>query len=53
MCPHKGPFSEEGLTIEKVHSFIEEKGNLRRGKDHGIYLSDIRRATTREMENHH
>jgi hypothetical protein len=41
---HIGPFSEEGLTIEKVHSFIEEKGSRRVGKHHEIYLSDMRRA---------
>ena len=41
---HIGPFSEEGLTVEKVHSFIEENGRQRRGKHHEIYLSDIRRA---------
>ncbi|NOX32372.1 MAG: hypothetical protein GXP56_01355 [Deltaproteobacteria bacterium] len=41
---HIGPFSEEGPTVEKVHSFIEESGNQRRGKHHEIYLSDIRRA---------
>ncbi|VAX36634.1 conserved hypothetical protein [hydrothermal vent metagenome] len=41
---HIGPFSEEGPTVEKVHSFIEEGGSQRRGKHHEIYLSDIRRA---------
>jgi hypothetical protein len=41
---HIGPFSEEGPTIEKVHLFIEESGFRRVGKDHEIYLSDIRRA---------
>lgn len=41
---HIGPFSEEGPTIEKVHSFIEASGSQRRGKHHEIYLSDIRRA---------
>ena len=41
---HIGPFSEEGPTVEKVHSFIEESGNQKRGKHHEIYLSDIRRA---------
>ena len=40
---HIGPFSEEGPTIEKVHKFIEGKGE-RSGKHHEIYLSDIRRA---------
>ena len=41
---HIGPFSEEGPTVEKVHSFIEDNGSQRVGKHHEIYLSDIRRA---------
>ena len=41
---HIGPFSEEGPTVEKVHSFIDENERQRRGKHHEIYLSDIRRA---------
>ena len=41
---HIGPFSEEGPTIEKIHSFIEDSGSQRIGKHHEIYLSDIRRA---------
>ena len=41
---HIGPFSEEGPTVENVHSYIEESGSKRRGKHHEIYLSDIRRA---------
>ena len=41
---HIGPFSEEGPTIEKVHSFIDAAGNKRTKKHHEIYLSDIRRA---------
>jgi hypothetical protein len=40
---HVGPYSEEGPTIEKLHSAIESRGK-RRGKHHEIYLSDIRRA---------
>ena len=40
---HVGPFSEEGPTIQRLHTFIEEHGT-RRGKHHEIYLSDIRRA---------
>lgn len=42
---HIGPFSEEGPTIEMVHSFIESNGSEKRGRHHEIYLSDIRRAT--------
>lgn len=41
---HRGPFSEEGPAIEKVHDFIAEAGCVRRGKHHEIYLSDTRRA---------
>lgn len=38
-----GPFSEEGPTIERLHSFIDARTG-RDGKHHEIYLSDIRRA---------
>ncbi len=41
---HIGPFTEEGPTVEKLHSFIEENGCHRVGKHHEIYLSDTRRA---------
>ncbi len=40
---HVGPFDEEGPTIERLHAFITERGELT-GKHHEIYLSDIRRA---------
>ena len=41
---HIGPFSEEGPTVEKVHTFIENSSKQLSGKHHEIYLSDIRRA---------
>ncbi|WP_372880095.1 GyrI-like domain-containing protein [Psychromonas sp.] len=41
---HIGPFSEIGKTVEKVHAFIKESGQVISGKHHEIYLSDIRRA---------
>ena len=41
---HIGPFSEEGPTVEKVHTFIGNSGRQRSGKHHEIYLSDIKRA---------
>ena len=41
---HIGPFSEEGPTIEKVHSFIKARGSRMVGKHHEIYLSDMRRT---------
>lgn len=40
---HIGPFSEEGPTVDKLHAFIDARGELR-GKHHEIYLSDVRRA---------
>lgn len=40
---HIGPFSEEGPTLQRLHAFIREHGQLR-GKHHEIDLSDIRRA---------
>ena len=47
---HIGPFSDEGPTIEKVHSFIENNGSRRIGKHHEIYLSDIRRAAPEKWQ---
>lgn len=44
---HVGPFSAEGPTIERLHSFIRERGygfDGRRQKHHEIYLGDPRRA---------
>ena len=40
---HIGPFSEEGPTIERIHQYIQSKGEPT-GKHHEIYLSDIRKA---------
>jgi hypothetical protein len=41
---HIGPFSEEGPTIERLHTFIENSGSQMIGKHHEIYLSDLRRT---------
>ena len=40
---HRGPFADEGPTIERLHKYIQSNGRLT-GKHHEIYLSDIRRA---------
>jgi hypothetical protein len=40
---HLGPFTEEGPTVDRLHTFIDERGGLR-GKHHEIYLSDIRKG---------
>ncbi len=47
---HIGPFSEEGLAVEKVHQFIDGCGCKRTGKHHEIYLSDIRKADPRKWK---
>jgi hypothetical protein len=41
---HLGPFTEEGPTIERLHTFVETQGRQLAGKHHEIYLSDIRKA---------
>ena len=46
---HIGPFSEEGPTVEKVHTFIDDSGCKRTGKHHEIYLSDILRAAPKKL----
>lgn len=40
---HKGPFSEEGPTVARLHDYVDAHGS-RAGKHHEVYLSDIRRA---------
>jgi hypothetical protein len=40
---HVGPFSEEGISVAKLHQYIAGHGEVR-GKHHEIYLSDIRKA---------
>ena len=47
---HKGPFSEEGPTIEPVHAFIASQGCTLTKKHHEIYLSDIRRAAPENLK---
>ena len=47
---HIGPFSEEGPTVQKLHSFIKDSGKKIIGKHHEVYLSDIRRAAPEKWE---
>jgi hypothetical protein len=41
---HIGPFSEEGPTVAKLHTFISDNQYQMNGKHHEIYLSDTRRG---------
>lgn len=47
---HIGPYSAEGPTIEKLHSFIKEEGHELRGKHHEIYLGDPRRTAPEKLK---
>jgi len=47
---HIGPYSAEGPTIEKLHSYIKEKGYALRGKHHEIYLSDPRKSAPEKLK---
>ncbi|HZD44205.1 MAG TPA: GyrI-like domain-containing protein [Methanomicrobiales archaeon] len=47
---HMGPFAGEGPTVERLHTFIQEKGYRLRGKHHEIYLSDPRRIAPEKMK---
>ncbi len=41
---HIGPYSEEGPTIETLHSYFKERGYTFNGKHHEIYLGDPRKS---------
>ena len=41
---HRGPYSEEGPTVMRLHEFITGEGYRMRGRHHEIYLSDPRRS---------
>lgn len=47
---HKGPFDEEGPTIQKMHQFIEAGGGRLTGKHHEIYLNDFRRTAPERLK---
>jgi hypothetical protein len=47
---HMGPFSAEGPTIEKLHSFIKERGHVLREKHHEIYLSHPHRTAVEKLK---
>jgi hypothetical protein len=45
-----GSYSEEALTIDKIHGFIRDQGYRLRGKHHEIYLSDPRRTAPHKLK---
>ncbi|MFT5170467.1 MAG: hypothetical protein ACI9BD_000234 [Candidatus Marinamargulisbacteria bacterium] len=46
---HKGPYANEGPTIEKLHSFIDDNGFDFNGNHHEVYLSDPRQAVPEKL----
>jgi len=46
---HVGPYSAEGPTIARLHTFITEHGYRLEGKHHEIYLGDPRRAAPERL----
>jgi len=47
---YTGPYSAEGPTIEKVHSFIKEKGYSLAGKHHEIYFGNPERTAPDKLK---
>ena len=47
---HVGPYSTESETIEKIFSYIKEKGYKLSGKHHEIYLGDPRRTAPEKLK---
>lgn len=41
---HRGPYSEEGPTVQILHDYIWDNSYKFRGRHHEIYLSDPRRS---------
>lgn len=50
---HIGPYSEEGPTIEKLHTFTREQNfsfDGQKQKHHEIYLNDVRRVAPEKLK---
>ena len=46
---HRGPFSAERPTLERLYDFIRAEGSVPVGKHHEIYLSDPQRTAPARM----
>ena len=47
---HIGPYGNERLTIERLHTFIKERGGILHGKHHEIYIGDPRRTAPEKLK---
>lgn len=46
---HRGPYDEEGPTIQRLHRWIDERGYRLTGRHHEIYLGDPRRGAPEKL----
>jgi len=46
---HRGPYSAEGPTIERLHRFIADEGLALAGRHHEIYLGDPSRTAPEKL----
>jgi len=46
---HLGPYSEEAPTIERMKDYMNERGLVRNGHHHEIYMGDPRRAAPEKL----
>jgi hypothetical protein len=47
---HRGPFSEEGPAIKRMHDFIKEQGYALKGKHREIYLNNFLKVKPEKMK---
>jgi hypothetical protein len=46
---YRGPYANEGPTIERLHEYARERGWVPNGHHHEIYLGDPRRAAPEKL----
>ncbi len=47
---HVGPFEQEPVTLEKMQQFIANKGFVKNGLHHEIYLSDFNKTAPEKLK---
>ncbi|MEN6549091.1 MAG: GyrI-like domain-containing protein [Armatimonadia bacterium] len=47
---HRGPYSAEAATVQRLHAWATGQGYELRGKHHEIYLSDPRRTAPEKLK---
>jgi hypothetical protein len=46
---HRGPFSAERPTLERLYEFVKRRGSMPVGKHHEVYLTDPQRTAPERM----